>query len=770
MGPGAHPAIGAALGLGICLGWCVAAGDGNGLGDASTSQPASTLAMVQRLKECTAKIRPEQVTMVNDLRVPLARSQMENAKNPGERRKWRETLGLELVLAGNTEEGIAELTALREEYLAKNPPNTAKRLPGINSLLAIAWMRLGEQENCVAGHGQDSCLAPLQGGGIHKVKRGAENALKELAGILKDDPSDLGARWLYNVASMQLGQWPDQVPKELLIPPSAFASECEFPRFYDVAPRVGLDTITGAGGAVSEDFDRDGFLDLVCSGFGMHEQIRAYRNNGDGTFTDRTSEAGLAGLFGGFNCLDFDYDNDGWVDLIVPRGAWFKENGMFPKSLLRNRGDFTFEDVTEKAGILTYAPCQKLCYGDFDGDGFLDLYFGCEYSSEAPIAPELWWNQRNGTFKNVAAEVGLPPKCYVKGCAAGDYDNDGRIDLYISVLGAQVHLMHNEPAPAGAAGPNFRFVDVSEKAGLPTCKANFTSWFFDYDNDGWLDIATAGYTVLNEKAAEDAARLYLGMTPVGQLFHLYHNKGDGTFVDVSHETGIERSVLSMGANFGDLDNDGWLDLYIGTGDPDLRTLLPNKMFKNDHGRRFLDVTTAGGFGHLQKGHGTVFADFDNDGDQDVYHSLGGTYTGDVYQHVLFENPGFPGNHWLTIELRGKKSNWFGVGTRVAVTVATPNGPRTIHVVGGGQSDFGGNSYQLEIGLGDATAIEKIDLWWPASGIRQSIPGRAAGGAALVALDQKIRIEEGNDAVVPVAMTKIDLSPDGVPPPEHKHHH
>ncbi len=729
-------------------------------------QSAGTLRMVELLRQCTARVDPQKAPYMNDVRVPLIRASVATASNPGEKRRLREVLGYELLLNGETQAGIDELTSLRAEYLAKNPPNAATKLPGIRSLLAIAWMRLGEQENCLANHGPDSCLAPLQGGGIHAFPRGAENALRELTDALHDTPDDLGARWIYNVASMQLGRWPDQVPKELLVPAAAFASDCDFPRFFDVAPRLGLDTVTGAGGAIAEDFDRDGFIDVLCSGFGLSEQLRVFRNNGDGTFTDRTKAAGLEGLFGGFNCLDFDFDNDGFVDVIVPRGAWFRGEGKFPKSLLRNRGDFTFEDVTEQAGMLTFAPCQKACVGDFDGDGWLDLYYGCEYSKDAPISPELWWNQRNGTFQNVATEVGLNPKLFIKGCAAGDYDNDGRIDLYSSVLGAKNHLFRNEPVVAPAGRPNFRFRDVTVEAGIPDFQDNFTTWFFDYDNDGFLDIATCGYTVLNDKAPADVARLYLGMPTTGDRFHLYRNRGNSTFEDVSRAMGVDRSILSMGANFGDIDNDGWLDFYIGTGDPDLRTLMPNKMFRNDGGKRFQDVTSAGGFGHLQKGHGVVFADFDNDGDQDLYHSLGGTYTGDKYQHVLFENPGFPGNHWITIELRGVKSNRYGVGTRVAITVATPAGSRVIHVVGGTGSDFGGNSLQLEIGLGDATAIEKIELFWPASGIRQSIPGNAVG----LTLDEKILIEEGDDTVVPVPMKRIDLSPDDAPPTEHHHHH
>ena len=131
----------------------------------------------------------------------------------------------------------------------------------------------------------------------------------------------------------------------------------------------------------------------------------------------------------------------------------------------------------------------------------------------------------------------------------------------------------------------------------------------------------------------------------------------------------------MGCDFGDLDNDGWLDFYVGTGSPSLRSVMPNRMFRNAGGRFFEDVTTSGGFGHLQKGHGVAFGDFDNDGDQDIYAVLGGAYTGDVFQNVLFENPGH-GNHWITLLLEGVQSNRAALGTRIRIQVSTRRGRGT----------------------------------------------------------------------------------------------
>jgi hypothetical protein len=177
----------------------------------------------------------------------------------------------------------------------------------------------------------------------------------------------------------------------------------------------------------------------------------------------------------------------------------------------------------------------------------------------------------------------------------------------------------------------------------------------------------------------------------------------------------------MGANFGDLDNDGWLDFYLGTGNPDLRTLVPNKMFRNAAGESFQDVTTSGGFGHLQKGHAIAFADLDHDGDQDVYANMGGAFTGDVYRNALFENPGH-GNRWLKLKLEGVTSNRSAIGARIKVVAMTPAGERTIHRTVSTGGSFGANPLRQEIGLGNATAIQRVEILWPTTGKRQVLEG------------------------------------------------
>jgi hypothetical protein len=158
------------------------------------------------------------------------------------------------------------------------------------------------------------------------------------------------------------------------------------------------------------------------------------------------------------------------------------------------------------------------------------------------------------------------------------------------------------------------------------------------------------------------------------------------------------------------------------------------LLRNEGGRRFVDATREAGLGHLQKGHGVAFADIDGDGDLDLYHQLGGFYPGDKFHNALFENPGH-GNRWLTIELEGRQSNRGGIGARIEVVVDTPSGERAIHRAVGSVSSFGGSPLRQEIGLGDATAVKRVEVRWPASGIEQRLDAPQ--------LDASIVIVEGD---------------------------
>ena len=232
---------------------------------------------------------------------------------------------------------------------------------------------------------------------------------------------------------------------------------------------------------------------------------------------------------------------------------------------------------------------------------------------------------------------------------------------------------------------------------------------------------------------------------------LYRNQGDGTFEDVAPKVGLDRVVLTMGAKFGDIDNDGWLDVYCGTGHTNFLALMANRMFKNDGGNRFLDVTTAGGFGHLQKGHGISFADVDNDGDQDVYAVMGGWYAADNFPNALYANPG-NGNQWVTLQCVGKRSNRTAVGTRIHLRIQTPEGVRSIHRTVDTGGSFGSNSLQQEIGLANATEILSVEVYWPASGNRQIFNGLEMG--------QTWRLFEDREEAERIERTAFPIAPSG----------
>lgn len=194
----------------------------------------------------------------------------------------------------------------------------------------------------------------------------------------------------------------------------------------------------------------------------------------------------------------------------------------------------------------------------------------------------------------------------------------------------------------------------------------------------------------------------------------------------------------MGANFGDLDNDGFLDFYLGTGYPPYFALMPNLMYRNRAGESFADVTTAGGFGNLQKGHAVVFADLDRDGDQDVFAQMGGALAGDRFHNSLYQNPGF-GNRWVNVELTGVRSNRSAIGARIRVQVLEEGKSRSIykHVNSGGS--FGANSLEQTIGLGKAERIELLEVYWPTSDVTQTFRD--------VPMDRSLHVLEGSERFV-----------------------
>ena len=320
--------------------------------------------------------------------------------------------------------------------------------------------------------------------------------------------------------------------------------------------------------------------------------------------------------------------------------------------------------------------------------------------------------------------------------AWGDINNDGRPDLYISLREGKNRLLRND-GPEDPARPDpahWKFTEVGAHAGVVPKENTFATWFFDYDNDGWPDLFVTGYNIGSE---QDVGRFESGQPVDGGLPHLYHNRGDGTFTEVSHSMHLDRAILTMGANFGDLDNDGWLDVYLGTGEPSYQALLPNRMFRNDHGTRFQDVTTSGGFGHLQKGHAIAFADIENRGQEDVFEEMGGAFAGDAYQSSLYRNPGHSG-HWITLKLVGVQDNKAAYGVRIEVVFRENGKPRHIFRTVGAVSSFGGNPMEQHIGVGAATRVEEIRIRWPAHYAHEQVLQN-------IEVDQAMVVREGAGA-------------------------
>ncbi|MCP3958698.1 MAG: CRTAC1 family protein [bacterium] len=687
--------------------------------------------MARLLAETIARMNPASNPYANDARLQFVRSVPAPEDNPKDLARYLFILGQESVLAGESEQAVAALERLRKmvkDGEAKLDPSSART---VTELTALAYLRLGEQENCIEDHNIDRCLLPIRGSGVHSKPRGSRGAIRIYQELLAEDPGNLDYRWLLNLAYMTLGEHPEKVPPRFLIPAAAFEAERPMPRFRDVAPALGLDVFGLAGGSIVDDFDGDGLLDVVASSSGRTHQLRFFRNLGDGTFRDGTEEAGIIGMIGGLNIAHADYDNDGRLDILVLRGGWWGDAGRHPNSLLRNDGvgedgHLHFTESAEQSRTLRLRPTQVGVWADYDNDGWLDLFVGNETTGRSSRHPaELFRNDGRGpdgqtTFTEVAAAVGIDVAVPIKGAAWGDIDNDGLMDLFISNNHGDNLLFHNR-GPTAAGG--WSFVEIGGPAGVREPKISFPTWFWDFDNDGDEDIFVSGYAgTLGDLASE-----YLGQ-PVDPTRYpkLYRNNGNLTFTDVAPKIGLDRVLVTMGANFGDIDNDGWLDFYASTGNTQMQTLMPNRLLRNDAGRRFEDVTASGGFGHLQKGHGIAFGDLDHDGDQDIYAVMGGSHSGDGFYNALFVNPG-NGNHWLSLELQGVRSNRSAIGARLKLTVATAAGDRVLYRTVSSGGSFGSNTLRQEIGLGKATAIRSLEIRWPGSKEPQTVRGLRPDG-------------------------------------------
>ena len=644
-------------------------------------------------------------------------------------------LGIAELFLGRERRAIAHLAAA-EEILETQHSVPAEVVNELRFRLGLAWLRLGETQNCALNPNADHCILPIRPAGFHTLPEGSRRAIPYFQAVLDHTAAQerlhLSARWLLNIAYMTLGEYPEGVPPAHRIPPASFSSQAAFPRWVNVAPALGLDTFSLSGGAVADDFDGDGYLDFFVSTSDLAGQLRLFRNGGDGTFADRTAAANLNGLLGGLNLVQADYDNDGHLDLLVLRGAWFGEHGQHPNSLLRNAGDGSFFDATFAAGLgPDHYPTQTAAWADYDLDGDLDLYIGNE-TTDTFVAPgQLFHNRGDGTFADVAPDAGVNQYAHAKAVVWGDYDGDRWPDLYVSNLGQPNRLYRNRG--------DGTFVDVAPVLGVAAPRASFPAWFWDFDNDGRLDLFVAAYSA----TIADIAAAHLGHSVAVEKARLYRGDGQGGF----QERHLAQPTKPMGANFGDVDNDGFLDFYLGTGDTDYAELMPNVLYWNRAGQHFADVTFASGLGHLQKGHGVVFADMDHDGDLDLFEQMGGAYRGDGFADVFYENPGF-GHGWLAVEVIGVASNRSGIGARLRVDVMDGKQRRSLYRWVGSGGSFGGNPLRQYVGLGLAEQVTRLVVFWPQSGREQVF--------ADVPINAIVRVTEGRDQLEILPLPPFEL--------------
>src|SRR5262245_5059039 len=698
----------------------------------------------QRMLEAIAEMRkrvPDEHPFLETktLRQLLPRiAQAQGDKNPAALIQALTKAGQYELRAGQNKEAVESLQ--RALALAAELPESSRREPEIqvHYTLGIAFLRVGETMNCVARHSSESCLMPIAGKGVHLDQEGSRSAITQFRAVMEltdaNDARHTAARWLLNIAYMTVGEYPDEVPESERIDPKAFRPTVPFPHFPEIAAELGLNNPDLSGSVIPDDFDSDGDLDLLTCSFDPAEQMHYYESEG-GTYTDRSADAGLTGFAGGLHMTPTDFDGDGQLDVLVLRGAWIGKAGCYPRSLLHNLGGPSFVDVSYAAGLDAAYPTQTAAWADYDLDGDLDVFIGSEsIDATHPYPSQFYVNDGKGKFRECAGEAGVLNERWAKGTNAGDVDEDGYADVYVSNFGHPNRLYRNKG--------DLTFEDIAADVGVEKPIFSFSTFFFDYDNDGHLDLFVGQYSdSQNVERVTDAAAHYMGVpSTASDTLKIYRGDGRGHFQDRSRELGVDFSPQPMGSGFGDLDDDGFLDFYLSTGSPSFDSLMPNVMFHNARGKRFEDVTFAGGFGHLQKGHGVSFLDLDNDGDEDVFSQMGGAFQADGFADVLFENPGF-GNHWLRLTLVGTESNRLALGAHVRVDLTEDGASRSVWRDVTAGSSFGNNPLALHIGLGRASKADRIVIQWPRKGAAPLELRDVAGDRHVRVVEGKAEIEE-----------------------------
>lgn len=429
-------------------------------------QASSNAEMAAILKAFHESMPPNESIYLNVARSKMARKAA-IGKPPGELVQNMLVSTYEGILGGMIQSSLLDLDSLSqfvEQYDFQNKEEIQNK---ITELQATGYLRLGEVTNCLYNHSSTSCIVPFSEAAVHTDRSGSQRAINVLLAKLAKDPGDDISKWMLNIAYMTLGEYPEGVPSEYLVPILQKETNGLFPPMSNVSAQAKLDDNRLSGGVIAQDFNNDGWLDLFVTSWSNDHQVYLYINKGDGSFSNDFEAWGLKGITGGLNITSTDYNNDGFIDVFIPRGGWLKKGP--PNSLLRNNGDGSFTDVTKELGLFSEFPTQTAIWADFNNDGWADVAIGNE-SSNVSHPCELYLNQEGRQFINVAKDVNFDIIGYVKGLASTDIDNDGDQDIFVSDMRGENYLMVNGKAD-NAHG--FSFTNEAKKAGVSLPKESF---------------------------------------------------------------------------------------------------------------------------------------------------------------------------------------------------------------------------------------------------------------------------------------------------------
>jgi len=460
--------------------------------------------------------------------------------------------------------------------------------------------------------------------------------------------------------------------------------------FTDVTSTANVGNNSRGMGAAWGDYNNDDYLDLYVSNYNDVNVL--YKNNGDGTFSNVASSAGVNDDSTGIDIAWGDYNNDGFLDLYLVNdvGAGYGARNL----LYRNNGDDTFTNVADEAGVSSRGYGLCAAWADYDNDGFLDLYVTnnahtifCYGQSN-----KLYKNKGDGTFDDVTETAGAGETGNSIGAAWSDYDDDGDLDLCVLNFASPfLDPPEGNPSVLYRNNNDGTFTNVTSASGIEHIDGGHGVAWGDYDNDGDMDfyIANNSATLSTSPPISSSGKNVL-----------YRNNNDGTFIDVTDEAGVGSTLTSTEVTWVDYDNDGDLDLHVVNGG--IQGNQSSILYKNNGDGTFSDIASTAGIQNTGPGEGATWGDYDNDGDMDLY------VVNYRQSNKLYKNNG-NSNHWIIIKPVGTTSNRAGIGARIEVTMGTST---RIRDVDGGSGFCSQDSLWVHFGLGSNEKIDTLKIKWP----------------------------------------------------------